>query len=369
MKINLLENSVLLSASDIKKFVRCEFAALREVDAELGRAVARFSDMTPVLQRAVELGRGHEARQLAAYKQSGSVAEISDASKADSAGKFAAQSETLAAVKAGAEVIFQGTFYRPDFCKVAVPGGNGEITFGFIGFVDFLQRQADGAYQVQDTKLAREAQVSALLQLALYAEQLQDLGVRVAPQVALLLGDGVKSEHDLTDVMPLFVRQRQRVFDLIAERFAAAEPVSFDTSELLLCLECPACENEITSTGDVAAVAGLDAVQRVHLRAAGVKKLTDLAHLTDSNREIPGVEAQALQNLVAQARVQQQSLHAGRLSFAKRPGSYAVALLPEPHTQDVYLTGGYDPFIYDSGVVAGGSFAHIFKQISQLQRE
>src|SRR5690606_9637817 len=104
----------------------------------------------------------------------------------DSASLEAALAATRAAFEQEADVVFQATFF------------DGEL----VGFADFVVRQADGTYQVQDSKLARSAKVTALLQLAAYAEQLEAIGVPVAPTAVLILGDGSRSEHQLDDVVP-----------------------------------------------------------------------------------------------------------------------------------------------------------------------
>lgn len=58
----------------------------------------------------------------------------------------------------------------------------------FLGFADFVVREGEH-YLVCDTKLARSAKVTALLQLAAYADSLAATGVPVAPSVRLILGD------------------------------------------------------------------------------------------------------------------------------------------------------------------------------------
>ena len=67
----------------------------------------------------------------------------------------------------------------------------------FAGFADFLilEDGPDGPrYRLRDTKLARSVKVEALLQLAAYADTLDRAGVPVAPEVELVLGDGVIGE-------------------------------------------------------------------------------------------------------------------------------------------------------------------------------
>ena len=56
-----------------------------------------------------------------------------------------------------------------------------------------------------------------MLQVASYADQLATAGLQVAPQGALLLGDGRREVVPLHDVMPVFRAQRDRLRAIIAD--------------------------------------------------------------------------------------------------------------------------------------------------------
>jgi uncharacterized protein len=78
---------------------------------------------------------------------------------------FTAAAATQRAIVSGAPVVYQATMFDGRF----------------IGFADFLI--CDGPhYRVSDTKLARSAKVTALLQLAAYADTLSRAGVPAAPE-------------------------------------------------------------------------------------------------------------------------------------------------------------------------------------------
>ncbi|MCU1555281.1 MAG: acyltransferase [Arthrobacter sp.] len=70
---------------------------------------------------------------------------------------------TIVLISSGYDVIYQGSFFDGSF----------------HGRSDFLIRDADGNWIVHDTKLARSAKGSALMQLAAYAGQLAAAGVPV----------------------------------------------------------------------------------------------------------------------------------------------------------------------------------------------
>ena len=116
------------------------------------------------------------------------VAEIAEARSSDAAALAAAVAHTNAALASDADVIYQAAF----------------ATDEFVGFADFLVRDESGRWIVQDSKLARRARVTALMQLSAYVDQLDRLGVPRSDRVELLLGDGTTSVHLAEDLLPVF---------------------------------------------------------------------------------------------------------------------------------------------------------------------
>lgn len=185
---------LVFSASDIVTAAKCEFALLRQLDEKLGR-VARLDVEDPMRDRAAKLGDRHELAVLDEFRatygswapgRTGGVAEILEASAMERSVLEAKHAESLDALRSGADVVYQAGFF------------DGE----FHGRSDFLVRQADGRYQVFDTKLARHAKVAALLQLAAYGEQLDKAGFAPADEVTLILGTGEWATFSLPDLLP-----------------------------------------------------------------------------------------------------------------------------------------------------------------------
>ncbi len=265
---------IVWSASDLKAAAECEFAWLRAIDAKLGRlpAVEEPQDLT--LERAGRLGTQHELRQLEAYRAMfpgpGRVVELPETRSSDAEGIAAAVAATNAALADNAvDVVYQAVFSTDEF----------------VGFADFLLRGEDGRWIVQDTKLARHARVTALMQLAAYVDQLDRLGVPHSDRVELLLGDGTTSAHEVRDLMPVFRLRRERLRALIADRDlpagAAGAPIAWgdDRGDLhvVACGRCATCDAEVITHRDLLLVAGMRPVQRDRLRAAGIHTIDDLA--------------------------------------------------------------------------------------------
>src|SRR5690554_6076706 len=260
---------VYTSASDLTVASKCEFAFLRALDARLGRIDAVEPKPDAMLERTGRLGDEHELRKLEQYRTQYRVAEFERPDVRDSAALAAAASQTRDAFLSGADIVFQATFHDP-----GTPDPRGQIAF--LGFADFIVRQPDGSYLVQDTKLARSARVTALLQLAAYAEQLERIGIPTADTVELLLGDGTVSEHLLRDIGPVYRNRRDRLHRIIRERLDAPTFVAWGDPRYTVCGHCDTCEAEIEASGDVLLVAGMRVTQRAKLADVGIHTIDQL---------------------------------------------------------------------------------------------
>ncbi|WP_431802888.1 TM0106 family RecB-like putative nuclease [Microbacterium sp. bgisy203] len=290
---------IVWSASDLKAAAECEFAWLRQIDAKLGRVLLVEEPEDLTLERAARLGDQHELRRLEAYREEypGRVVELPQTRSSDAEGIAAAVAATNAALSdPDVAVIYQAVF----------------ATDEFVGFADFLLRGEDGRWIVQDTKLARRARVTALMQLAAYVDQLDRLGVPHSDRVELLLGDGTTSVHAVRDIMPVFRLRRERLRALIADRDlaagAAGEPIAWgdDRGALHVVADgrCATCDAEVVEHRDLLLVAGMRPVQRERLRAAGIRTIDDLA----AAREAPDpMSWDTFSGLRTQARLQLES--------------------------------------------------------------
>ena len=259
------------SASDLKAAAECEFAWLRAIDARLDRVTAVDEPVDETLERAGRLGGEHELRVLAEYRDrfGSGVVEIAEARSSDAAALADAVRQTGDALASDAEVIYQAAF----------------STREFVGFADFLVRDEIGRWIVQDSKLARHARVTALMQLAAYVDQLDRLAVPRSDRVELLLGDGTVSVHAVADLMPVFGLRRERLQALIAdrrlERGAQWPAIAWGDARgelgVIACGRCATCDAEVVATRDLLMVAGMRPVQRDRLRAASILTIDDLA--------------------------------------------------------------------------------------------
>ena len=220
----------------------------------LGGFVAEFGDWDPAT--------GH------------GVYDVVPAEAMDRATLAAKHAESIGALRAGADVVFQAAFFDGQF----------------HGRSDFLVRQSDGSYAVFDTKLARHAKVTALLQLAAYGDQLLKAGIPVDPAVTLVLGstvqlpgggfDYVRSHHKLSEILPVFRERRERFLALTAAHIAQPGTVGWGAPGLTACGRCDYCQEQVKATDDLLLVARMNSVQRKNLHERGISSVTDLAQAT-----------------------------------------------------------------------------------------
>ncbi len=365
------EARIVWSASDLKAAAECEFAWLRAIDAKIGRIAAVPDPEDATLERAAALGTAHELRVLEDYRRrlGPAVREIPAARSSDADALAEAVRLTGEALAdPAAEVVYQAAF----------------ATDEFVGFADFLVRETasdDGGprpWIVQDTKLARRARVTALMQLAAYVDQLDRLGVARSDEVQLLLGDGGTSTHRVDDLMPVFALRRARLRALIADRrvdLGAAGPVlpwGDPRGELavIACGRCATCEIEVVAHRDLLLVAGMRPVQRDRLRAGGIDTIDALAA---AGAAPPAMSVDTFASLRTQARLQLESPAGDGAAGEHVVPTFevvapkALGVLPRPDHGDLFFDFEGDP-LYTEGDRAHWGIDYLFGWVDTRER-
>ncbi len=258
----------------------------------------------------------------------------------------AAAQEAIHAFETGADVLYQPTFHEPPTPERP----------GFIGFADFILRNDQGAYEVYDTKLARHAKISALLQLAAYAEQMQAHEIPTGEQVHLVLGDRTTTTHDLADIASVYRMQRAELERVIAERMQEHEELQWGDPRYSSCGRCAICQTQVQQHRDLVLVAGMRLDQRTKLIRQGVRTIDDLA---DRTAAVPGMSRSTQERLVRQARLQTETEAEQRASQAKKSTAKprfelhdprALDAIPVPDPGDVFFDFEGDPLHTEDGV-------------------
>lgn len=275
--------------------------------------------------------KGDEHEQAYLRRIEGGGRQIVEITLVDGAFE-AAQAATLAAMREGAEVLYQATFARD----------------GWRGRADFLERvplRTDlGAwgYEAVDTKLARgDAKPHHVLQLGVYSAWIAEVQ-GVAPKLMHVeLGSGVRESFSYADVAAYVRRVRMRFREFVADP---------PPTEALPCAHCQFCGYRSHCQAwwrDVDHLTRVATLNRRHLpplQDAGITTLTQLAD-AGPDAAVPGIAPATVANLQWQARLQHESRDADRPHFEYRPEEphRGFSLLPRPDDGDVFLDLEGDP--------------------------
>ncbi|QLD47489.1 TM0106 family RecB-like putative nuclease [Bradyrhizobium diazoefficiens] len=323
--MRFLGQQILLSASDLMRFMSCRHAIaldLRKLNGE-DLAVAGDSDDAQLLQK---YGDDHEQHYLGRLKTEGR--EVVEIAKGDDL-EIAAR-KTRDALAAGPDVVYQGAV-------LGAPWG---------GWSDFLERvetpSALGtfSYEVVDTKLKRRPDPKHILQLVLYSDLLADIQQRAPERAHVQLGNGTRFSFSPQDYGAYARLARQRLEQFVAEpKTTTPEPVK----TCGLCRWRDHCEKVWDETDSLSLVAGISRGQRAKLTAAGITSMTQLAERT---KRVPKLAEATQQKLVAQAQLQTARRTGGPPSFRLKPqeADHGLALLPKPDPGDVFYDIEGDPY-------------------------
>src|SRR4029077_1420357 len=251
-----------------------------------------------------------------------------------------AHDETLAAMRAGIDVIYQAALF------------NGR----WLGYADFLERvdaPSDfGAYsyEVVDTKLARSAKAAALLQTSLYSELVAGMQGRAPEWMHLALGDGTRPRFRVSDYRAYLHHAKSRL-----ESVTAGPPIKTYPEPVEHCGVCrwaEVCEQRWRDDDSLVLVAGLSRSQARKFDAAGVNTAGSLA-TSDGDLSATGIGAGTLARLRLQAQLQVQERETGRPDYVLiRPElpDLGLALLPAPTDADLIFDMESDPWALDGGL-------------------
>jgi predicted RecB family nuclease len=171
---------LVLSPTDLTKHLGCPHITSLDLLKIVGKAQPAAPD--DALELIFRLGLAHEDAYLQSLIASGrTVTQIEPAT--NTASRAQREAETVEAMQAGVDVVYQGTFYDAEW------GGQAD----FLLRVDRPSKLGGWSYDIADTKLSRKLKVPALLQMATYAQRLAVLQGVEPEKLYVVTGDGVRA--------------------------------------------------------------------------------------------------------------------------------------------------------------------------------
>ena len=340
-----LDGKLIVSPTDLVGFLACGHLSVLDLEALDGRLrkPARDDAELEVLQRR---GLEHEDAYLDSLVDAGlSVTEIAEPE--DNIDRLIGlrlrEADTVAAMRAGSDVVFQATFLD-ESADVA-----------WRGHADFLRKVGSQSslgyhsYEPEDTKLARHVKPSAILQLCHYAEQVERLQGVAPGEIHVVLGGQHRESVRLADVAAYYRAARSRFLIAVMQpRTTYPLPVG----HCAVCRWVDVCEQRREDDDHLCRVANLTREHARKLEVAGIGTLAALATTSDS-LVVPGIGAATVARLRQQARLQ-----AARGEAEAPPvelilpieGDRGLAFLPEPDPGDLFYDIEGDPYVGDGGI-------------------
>lgn len=324
-----IDGRPVYAATDLVAFLACEHLTQLERAARAG-LVAKPMRHDPELEIIQQRGFEHEARYLADLEAAGRVVLriTRDGSSEDQGTALReAAAETLAAMRSGADVIYQATFFDGTW----------------RGHADFLLRVDDADrpsvfgpyhYEVADTKLARHVKAGAILQICSYIDQLERLQGMRPEWLHVALGGSVRTVECLRvdDFLAYYRSARDRFLATVADATPPSYPPATTYPEPVehcdVCRWVVECQARRRADDHLSLVAGISARQRGALQGRGVTTLEALGDLSLPMDPRPdGISASALERIHQQARIQLEGRREGRRKYE--------LLLPPPARRSI----------------------------------
>ncbi len=332
-----LDGRFIYAASDLNDYLECK--RLSELDSLVARrmipAPDALDEQTALIRRK---GEEHERAYLEAMlaRHPGGVVQF-ERSESGIENYRQAERETLEAMRRGAPIIYQATFFDGQF----------------IGHADFLRR-VDGApshlgdysYEVIDTKLGLSARPYYLVQLCNYSEHLERLQGCMPDFGYVVFGDGEEQRFRLNDYMAYY-RHLKKAFLHYADTLGARDEAREYPLKVKHCSVCDwneQCTQRRVSDDHLNLVAGMRRDQIAKLEAAGIAKVTQLAEAPDDKRP-NGMMPETFVKLRRQASLQVR----GRTSpqpiyeLLEHAPPLGFAMMPNPAPGDVFFDMEGDP--------------------------
>lgn len=335
------DNSLVLAATDLTSHLACPHLVQQKLLVVKGERGTLPLGADPHAALIRKRGEEHEREQLSRLRAE--AADFEDLSRLSPAtnreGLEAGALATKEAMERGAALIYQASLFHS----------------GWQGRIDFLRRipgeSAFGsyAYEVLDTKLARQIKPHFVHQLCLYSRL---LGVvqGVEPEYAhVVLGDASSVSVELRRYAAL-----HRYVTSQLEAVASASPQTTYPEPVKHCEVCDLyteCRKRLVADDHLSLVATIRRENRDELEELNIPTVAALAKADEPEERNPlGAERFAYLRQQAALQVESRETEEPRHKHLQPAPAAGYALLPKPSAGDVYFDLEGDPYIGDEGI-------------------
>jgi predicted RecB family nuclease len=327
----LKDGCPVYTATDLCDYLACGHLVALKRRVASGEDIP--SDRSALSEILAGLGAAHEQSHLDALRARGLTVKAFEDERdryASSAAELHAnEAETIAAMAAGYDVIYQPTFFDGRW----------------MGRADFLLRveppsaRWGWSYEAADAKLARRVRSEAILQLCEYSAHIARLQGSAPVSMQVILGDGV--EH------PYRVDEFSAYHASVKADFEASMLVEQDTTypdPVEHCGTCgfaARCIAQRKQDDHLSQVARMRSGQVLALKAVGIDTMTALAEVADATEAPDRMSPTTFNELRAQASLQHRGPHPDgsprhELLDAWEVG-HGLCALPRPSSGDIFF--------------------------------
>lgn len=339
--LRLADGSLVLAATDLTNHLACAHLAQQHLAIARGERGRPRPVDDPHAKLAADHGEAHEAAVLERLSAEcgGHVDLSSDRWPRTREDLKAAAAATAEAMRGGAPLIYQAHFFD----------GRWQGRTDFLRRVPIGSRLGDHAYEVLDTKLARQVKPQVIHQLSLYNRLLAEVQ-GFEPAIAhVILGDGSSIPVELHRYAALHRHVVRRLETVVGEPAHPTYPEPVE--HCAICALVDECRARRIADDHLSLVAGARRDQRERLVQLGLPTVLDLARAPEATDARP-LTAERFSLLHHQAALQVESRDSRLPVHRHLPPARAAgyALLPAPSPGDVFFDLEGDPYVGDGGI-------------------
>ncbi|MFN8658896.1 MAG: TM0106 family RecB-like putative nuclease [Candidatus Obscuribacterales bacterium] len=341
---------LIYSPSDLIVFMESEFASWMDRYSREAPEQTEFSrdETDAALELLQKMGIEHERKYLEQLRAADNDICVIDATNSTTFAHAAAQ--TIEAMHAGREIIYQGALQLDNFA------GRSDFLIKVAG----ASKLGDYHYQVWDTKLSRKAKPYFLIQLCCYAEMLDYIQGVLPEHIGIILGDVSEKRFRTQDYIYYYRQLKQTFLEAQANFDPRLMPIPNGMADHRRWQS--EADKILEERDHLSRVANIRSTQIKKLEAAGITTMTELA---TTNAPTPRkMEETTYATLQTQARLQIESAQLVVPKFELLPIDPAnprrgLALLPPASPNDVFFDMEGYPYV-DGGLeyLFGASYHH-----------
>ena len=340
--MRLVEDRLVLGATDLSDYVACEHLTQLEIRRAHGEELPR--SRTTLAELLATLGGEHETHWVEERRAAGQHVHSFDPETTRSARTLAelehAAAETAAVMQNGTKVLYQPFFFD----------GTWQARADFLVRVDRPSALGDFSYEVYDAKLARHVRVETLLQLCEYSLQVSRIVGAMPEQMHVVLGDGSTRSFLVAD----FAAYHRAIRLQFQEALLGSDTYPQKIAHCGVCDYAQFCDARRRADSHLSLVARMRRDQVRKLNAAGVQRMEELARMAPDSG-VAGMAQPTLDSLREQARLQVAGADRGdaapiwELLPQSEPG-FGLEALPQPSPHDVFFDMEGDAFIHEEPI-------------------